>query len=53
MLKSIKEKLLSTITAHPRFVTLGIGLAVTFGIGITSGIFDHQANAMIDDPYRT
>lgn len=43
MLDSIKEKLLSTITAHPRLVTLGIGLAVTLVVGTAIGLVDHQS----------
>ena len=42
MFKYIKEKLLSTVTAHPKLVTLGIGLAITFGLGIISGIGNTQ-----------
>jgi hypothetical protein len=50
MFKSIKEKLLSTITAHPRLVTLGIGLAITFVIGTAIGIVDNnQAFAFVAD----
>jgi hypothetical protein len=45
MFKSIKEKLLSTITAHPKLVTLGIGLAVMFIFGTAIGMVDHQAFA--------
>jgi hypothetical protein len=29
-------------TAHPRLVILGIGLAITFEIGIIAGTFDSQ-----------
>ena len=42
MLKSLKEKVSSTITAHPTLVTFGIGLSVTFVIGTAIGMLDHQ-----------
>jgi hypothetical protein len=42
MIKSIKEKVLSTVTAHPRLVTFGIGLAVTFVVGTAIGMVDHN-----------
>ncbi len=46
MLKSIKEKLLSTVTAHPKLVTLGIGLAITFGTTLVLGLVSpHQVYA--------
>jgi hypothetical protein len=40
ILKSLKEKLLNTVTAHPKLVTLGIGLAVTFAIGTAIGMVE-------------
>ena len=40
MLKSLKEKLLSTITTHPKLVTFAIGFAVTFTIGTVLGILE-------------
>jgi hypothetical protein len=46
MFKPIKEKLLNAVTAHPKFVTLGIGLAITFVIGTAIGIVDHSAFAI-------
>jgi hypothetical protein len=42
MFKSLKEKVSSSITAHPRLVTFGIGLAITFVIGTAIGMVDHQ-----------
>ena len=47
MHKSIKEKILSTITAHPCLVTLGIGIAITFVIGTTIEMVDHQTFAQV------
>jgi hypothetical protein len=43
----IKQKLLNAITAYPKLVTLGIGLALTLGvIGTTiTGILDHSHSA--------
>jgi hypothetical protein len=44
---SIKQKLLNAITAHPRLVTLGIGLGITFAIGTAIGMLDiNQAFAI-------
>ncbi|HJT83421.1 MAG TPA: hypothetical protein VJ697_02970 [Nitrososphaeraceae archaeon] len=42
---SLKDKLVNTIASHPRLVTFGIGLAVTFVIGTIIG--------MINDPTHT
>jgi hypothetical protein len=49
MFKSLKEKVLNSITAHPKLVTFGIGLAITFVIGTAIGMVDHnQAFAIAD-----
>jgi len=37
MSTSIINKVNNTITAHPKLVTFGIGLAVTFGVTIALG----------------
>ena len=44
----LKDKIINTITAHPKMVTFGIGLAITFVIGTVIGMFDHGqlANAV-------
>jgi hypothetical protein len=42
MFKSLKEKVLNSITAHPKLVTFGIGLAITFVIGTAIGMVDHN-----------
>ncbi len=42
MFKTLKEKVMGTITAHPKLLTLGIGLAVTFVIGTAMGLVDHS-----------
>jgi uncharacterized membrane protein len=42
MFKLLKEKLLSSITAHPKLVTFGIGLAITFVVGTAIGLVDHN-----------
>jgi hypothetical protein len=39
---SFKDKIMNMIIEHPKLVTLGIGLAVTFGIGLVSGIVEIQ-----------
>ena len=42
---SFKDKIMNIIIAHPKLVTFGIGLAITFVIGTTMGMVDHQAFA--------
>jgi predicted DNA-binding protein with PD1-like motif len=39
---SLKQKLLNAVSAHPKLVTFGIGLAITFAIGTAIGMLDHQ-----------
>lgn len=39
---SLKTKIMNVITAHPKLVTFGIGLAVTFAIGTAIGMLDHN-----------
>ena len=34
------------VTTHPKLVTLGIGLAITFVIGTVIGMVDHQTFAL-------
>jgi uncharacterized membrane protein len=41
-LMSLKDKIMNIITAHPKLVTFGIGLAITFVIGTAIGMLDHQ-----------
>ena len=36
---------MNIITAHPKLVTLGIGLAITFVVGTAIGMVDHQVIA--------
>jgi len=38
---SIKTKIMNIITAHPKLVTFGIGLAITFVVGTAIGMLDH------------
>ena len=40
---SLKDKIMNMVTAHPKLVTLGIGLAITFVIGTAIGMVDHQS----------
>jgi hypothetical protein len=39
---SLKTKIMNAITAHPKLVTFGIGLAITFVIGTAIGMVDHN-----------
>jgi len=39
---SFKDKIMNIITAHPKVVTFGIGLGITFVIGTAIGMVDHQ-----------
>jgi hypothetical protein len=43
---SIKQKVLNTISAHPKLSAIGIGLAITMAIGVATGTLDHQAFAI-------
>ncbi len=38
---SIKDKVMNMVIRHPKLVTFGIGLAITFTIGIAIGMLDH------------
>jgi hypothetical protein len=39
---SIKTKIMNIVTAYPKLLTFGIGLAITFVIGATIGMADHN-----------
>jgi hypothetical protein len=39
---SLKDKIMNVVIKHPRLVTLGIGLAITFVIGTAIGMVDHN-----------
>jgi hypothetical protein len=39
---SFKDKIMNVITAHPKLVTFGIGLGITFVIGTAIGMVDHN-----------
>jgi uncharacterized membrane protein len=39
---SFKDKIMNIITAHPKLVTFGIGLAITFVIGTAIGMVEHN-----------
>jgi uncharacterized membrane protein len=40
---SLKDEFVNIITAHPKLVTFGIGLAITFVIGTAIGMLDPQS----------
>jgi hypothetical protein len=42
MLMSFKDKVMNIVMARPKLVTFGIGLAITFAIGIAIGMVDHN-----------
>jgi hypothetical protein len=44
-MKSFKNKIMNLLTAHPKLVTFGIGLAITFVIGAAIGVVDSGHNA--------
>ena len=46
MFKSIKEKVLNSITAHPKLVILGIGFAIMSTIGMTTGFLSQDVSAL-------
>jgi len=39
---SLKTKIMNVVTAHPKLVTFGVGLAVTFVVGTAIGMVDHN-----------
>ncbi len=38
---SIKDKIMNMMIGHPKLVTLGIGLGITFVVGTAIGMLDH------------
>ncbi len=42
MSKISKQNIINTITSHPRLVTFGIGLAITFVVGTAIGMVEPQ-----------
>ena len=44
---SLKTKIMNIVTAHPKLVTFGIGLAITFAVGTALGIVDNHTVAAI------
>jgi len=45
---SFKDKIMNVIAAHPKLVTFGIGLAITFAIGTAIGMVEtQQAHAIL------
>jgi hypothetical protein len=49
---SFKDKIMNLLSAHPKLVTFGIGLAVTFVVGIAIGMLDHQQAYATVEPNR-
>jgi hypothetical protein len=39
---SFKDKIINIVSEHPKLVTMGIGLAITFVVGTAIGMVDHQ-----------
>ena len=39
---SIKDKILNMITAHPKLLTLGIALGITFVVGTSIGMLENN-----------
>lgn len=44
---SLKQKLLSAISAHPKLATFAIGLAITMAVGTAIGIFDTNSASAV------
>jgi hypothetical protein len=38
---SFKDKIMNMVVAHPKLVTLGIGLAITFVVAPVIGLLEH------------
>ena len=47
---SIKDKIMDIIITHPKLVTFGIGLAITFVIGTAIGIITDPQHALAVKP---
>lgn len=41
-MSSLKQKIINTITAHPKIAIFGIGLAITFVVGTAIGMVEHN-----------
>jgi hypothetical protein len=39
---SLKTKIMNIVASHPKLVTFGIGLAITFVVGTVIGMIDHN-----------
>ncbi len=39
---SIKDKIMNIVIGHPKIVMFGIGLGITFAIGLAIGMMDHN-----------
>jgi len=48
---SLKDKIISAIASHPKLVTFGIGLAVTFVIGTAIGLSDQNQAFAISEQH--
>jgi len=46
MFKSIKQKVLDSITAHPKLTIFGIGFALMSTIGLVTGFLSQDASAL-------
>jgi len=45
---SLKDKVMNMVTTHPKLVTFGIGLAITFVVGTAIGMVEtQQAHAIL------
>jgi hypothetical protein len=42
---SLKTKIVNIVAVHPKLVTFGFGLTITFAVGTAIGMVDHQAFA--------
>ena len=40
---SLKDKIMNIITAHPKLVTFGIGLAITFAVSLNIQNYNHAS----------
>jgi len=49
----ISNKIMNTIAKYPRLLTLGIGLAITFTIGIAIGSVENNNVFAFLDPSKT
>jgi hypothetical protein len=50
---SLKGKIMNIVAAHPKLVMFGIGLGITFVVGTTIGMVEHNQAFAVNQPINT